>query len=261
MCEAVCQNGERCKRHSDGRCWQHSLQLSVIFTRHATSCQNHINIHGDEEFQHWSKKYYTDPELTDRAIADMPMARPPDVDSVMSSTMIRAQETAMYLYPERNVTVVPYLREIGDSPESTLTVTPRHQESFLSAERRDLTHVARGNKWNKSAHMSDYEAFERFMARWAWMLHIRTGRTKFKVLVVTHSSLMMQIFGLKERPLNLHMVERQFVVSSPKNIRREGNDKILHRGFTIPSTLKESDVRRCRMHQTKGKVQSMKNMF
>lgn len=252
MCRGMCKNGRKCNRRDKYLCWQHALRVSVIFVRHGYSCLNVI--HSIPEEERWYENFYRDPELTSKSLRDMErMSVPTDIDFVFSSTMIRAQETALRMFPNKKVTLVPYMREVGNNPENTISVSHKEQIEVIGdhSKRVDASNVLRknGNTWKTEAYISNYDKWKEWLSKWVWKKYTKTGKIHFKVAVVTHSSLLMKIFSLKDRPHNNAMIERDILVRGPSIARHDpkGSYKFIYHGIPYPQKVHRSDVQRCRL--------------
>ena len=230
-----------------------SIKLTIIHVRHGLSCTNVIQAFAPEEFK-WNRYRYRDPELTSRSLDNIKTVEAPgDVDAVFSSTMIRAQETALHLYPNRTITLVPFMREIGDEAENTISESHFEQKTLIGeamSNRIDPQYVVDSNDiWTKDAYKTDYNKWLQWISKWVRQQHKKTGKKSFKILVTTHSSLMMKVFNLQERPNNICMISSEYKVTKGK-IRSDGHPhKIIFEGIPQPSYINFGDVKRCRMHQ------------
>ena len=95
------------------------LTVRIMFIRHGFSCANMLKETG--MLSNISKAFLYDPPLTNHAIRDITSVRNgvqkklgrPDV--VFASTLLRAQQTANFLFPDQTVFVAPYIKELGST--------------------------------------------------------------------------------------------------------------------------------------------------
>jgi len=96
--------------------------IAVLFIRHGFSCANYKKQKGF--FSNISKAFSYDPPLTNHAIRDIletrdkiksKIERDFEPDIVLSSTLLRAQQTANFLFPGQAIYVAPYIKELGST--------------------------------------------------------------------------------------------------------------------------------------------------
>lgn len=93
------------------------LTVKILFIRHGFSCANMMKASG--RWGRFKKAFIQDPPLTNRGIKDITTIQPevakqlgtPDI--VLSSTLLRAQQTANFLFPNKTIIVAPYIKELG----------------------------------------------------------------------------------------------------------------------------------------------------
>jgi broad specificity phosphatase PhoE len=271
-CSAKCLTGSVCKINAvsgNTFCKRHeAVKVEIIFTRHACSCANTIQRFGTARDQN-VRFGYVDPELSSSGLRDVDLKYlvhlPRNVSAVMCSTMLRAQETASHLFSNRTITVVPYIKEIGlVSGENKLSSSPKDQMAVLGtgfAEKIDYQYVTKnsgGVEWTKNAHDYNYRKFLLFVANWATNKSKETDMRRFRIVVVTHSLVMMEIFGTRDMPQNLCMAVKRFWVTDRKNINlSDDTPEVLSfdtttkgvpfLGVPLPAELTYRDIARCRI--------------
>ena len=91
------------------------MKVELYWIRHGESCTNVIGTHG-QWWEQYKRLLFYDPPVTATAAQQIRTLarRPPtalkglkQVDLVLSSPMLRALETALYLFPRRPVVAVP----------------------------------------------------------------------------------------------------------------------------------------------------------
>lgn len=94
--------------------------VRMIFIRHGFSCANLQKESGF--FGNIAKAFKYDPPLTNHAVRDIINKREeiqnaigvkPDI--VLASTLLRAQQTANFIYPNRPIFVAPFIKELGST--------------------------------------------------------------------------------------------------------------------------------------------------
>tara|TARA_B110000977_G_scaffold165342_1_gene212444 strand:+ start:1148 stop:1636 length:489 start_codon:yes stop_codon:yes gene_type:complete len=84
------------------------MKLEVYFIRHGESWANKIQqTYGSIQ---WC---IADPSLTPKGMDDSKGAKCPQVDIVCCSELLRAKQTAIYMYPDKHIYVVPGTKELG----------------------------------------------------------------------------------------------------------------------------------------------------
>lgn len=264
MCSHACKNGQVCKRDpvtGKHKCWQHDsvdITVELILIRHGFSCTNAISMYG-EDHPEWFKLSEKDPSLTNRSLSDMKKAkRPRNIDFVFASTMLRAQETALTLFPSRDVIVVPFMKEVGKGMENQISSTPvRQAERCLSNSRVDRGYVTNGTRWTTEARIASYAKFKKFLASFIVMdTKSHPSKKHYRIALVTHSDHMSKIFKTKDGPYNIGQVWQEFRITGPSHIELtsrsptirsfdKGDTGVLFEGIRMPETMDNGAVARC----------------
>jgi broad specificity phosphatase PhoE len=203
-----------------------STKLEVVFIRHGFSCANALGEFGYPVLSLAQRSLYRDPPLTDLAVRMIANLRYPahlPVDHVFSSTMLRAQQTALHLFNTENTPIhlVGGIKEIDkvSERENLISEYPDEQARELGHalnSRVDRTLVTRRSskgilEWKPEAETTDVNYFMKFLHEYA------SGETDLKpgsrIAVVTHSNLLKQLFKFKEvKPRNVGMFVKRFDV-------------------------------------------------
>ena len=97
--------------------------ITVFLIRHGLSCCNILH-HDQIKYLAYANTFRQDPYLTEigkkqstRGSKYIENKLPP-IDIVLSSPLIRAIETALYMFPENEIDVTPYICESNKSLEN-----------------------------------------------------------------------------------------------------------------------------------------------
>ena len=112
------------------------MKVNVYYIRHSMSGNNAIAEYA-RFYQQWRRLIYMDPPITkygkDQAeeLHSILNTIVPSVDHVFSSVLLRSIQTAMILYPDRYVNIIPYATEIYPSLGNYAT-SKEYQMQFLN---------------------------------------------------------------------------------------------------------------------------------
>lgn len=119
------------------QCGCKEYHIKLVFIRHGFSCANEAKYHGDitKYIAKTVSDRYRDPSLTNYAVKDIIaaqlMTEKLEINhpiAVFSSTLLRAQQTAYYLFPENKIFVAPYISELGFGKDN-MAIKPMEQEA------------------------------------------------------------------------------------------------------------------------------------
>jgi hypothetical protein len=172
-----------------------------------------------------------EPPLTNYAISDIitkgqKHAGKPDV--VLSSTLLRAMQTASFLYPDKTVYVAPFIRETSPGPSNYPLHPVKQTEIFYKVNREHGNQGVLNYKfvsgkgeetsrvsW-KSAQDIDFNMFifwlEMVLPYLLTLEGVSEEKKDITVAVAGHSSFMQKYIGSikKDKPDNVGMVELNF---------------------------------------------------
>ena len=242
---------EKKKKGVKGECGCKERQIKIIFIRHGFSCANAKKASG--LWGRISKSAIRDPALTNRGIDDVRKAArdmkgiKPDV--VMSSTLLRAQQTASFLYPNKRVIVAPFISETGFGLDNTSNPPQFQEHEFRKSIRKyyNYNKARKGHYELKGKMMGQIPMYYGFVtgkrdyplrnakgiqkARVSWKVANKPSYNKFlfwlqyalpylinknkqhiTVVVVGHSHFMKKNIEteIKAKPNNVGMVELNF---------------------------------------------------
>lgn len=244
MCDSsfTCHRGEQClvdEVEKIPKCiysYSPSIDLEIVFIRHGYSCANAVK-HELGFVSQYRRVFQPDPALSPIAIKQIKgidkTKIPQNLDMIMCSTMLRAQQTALYLFPGEKINIIPYVKEIDffyklfnkiplidllslTTGENTISETPNKQfNKHLPEHRKYLNYglvAASGDYWQSIAHETSYIRFLELMK--ALVMKFQ-GKTPLKFAVVTHSNFIKSIFKTrsKESIRNVGMVRRIFKIN------------------------------------------------
>ena len=117
----------------------------------------------------------------------------PPMDIVLSSSLIRAIETALCMFPKNTIEIAPYICEsvktLENMPHDYKIQSKRLQEKVKSNER--VQHITNC----KGLHESSLKDFVKYLLE-------NYEVVDKEIAVVTHSNFMMKILGVKQRMRN-----------------------------------------------------------
>jgi len=173
------------------------MKLSFYIIRHGLSCGN-IIYHPDINLVPLNS-FYRDPYLTEKGVEQSIKCskyietKLPPMDIVLSSSLIRAIETALCMFPKNIIDVAPYICEsvktLENMPHDFKSQSKRLQEKVKNNER--VKHYTR----KKGLHESNLKEFIMYLLE-------NYNVNNKEIAVVTHSNFMMKILGVKERMRN-----------------------------------------------------------
>lgn len=165
----------------------------MYFIRHGFSCANatHNNTHND--VLHHRK--YLDPVLANTGVSDSKSMRSVTkklkYDIVCASTLNRAIETALLMFPNDTIHVIPYAKEIRKTQDNTAQ-TIKAKQAFLK------------KMYPKEYHRIDFSRVnDENRNKWSFMKCMRYIRKAFgdsKVALVTHSLYMVHYLKIPMEP-------------------------------------------------------------
>ena len=173
------------------------MKLCFYMIRHGLSCGN-IIYHPDINLVPLNS-FYRDPYLTEKGVEQSKKCKIyiknklPKMDIVLSSSLIRAIETALCMFPDNIVEVAPYICEsvktLENIPHDYKVQSKRLHEKVKNNDR--VKHCT----GKKGLHESNLKSFIKYL------LDNYCVEDK-EIAVVTHSNFMMKILGVKERMRN-----------------------------------------------------------
>jgi hypothetical protein len=215
------------------------IKVKLFFIRHGFSNANQMKASGT--WGRFRKNFIIDPPLTSDSIDEIIRERKnikniiktPDI--VFSSVLLRAQQTAHYLFPNKVVHVAPWIKEIKPGRDNTPN-TPMIQRMKIQDPRlKKITRkhngvhepiytgfVWKSKQWLPGALKSDYNFF---MQNWL-PTHIRdiiltkknkNGTpvpTELSIAVIGHSAFMRKFIAkTKDKPNNVGIIQLQYCYS------------------------------------------------
>lgn len=235
------------------------MKVIVVFIRHGFSCANTIEKFGSISDQ-YKRLLYLDPPLTNYAINNMRSMKKKynkvKFDYILSSTMVRAEETALSLFPDREILVVPFVKEESLGLDNTIIDSPMEQLQFINKKLKSKKlnyyySVGENDTWTDDAHESDYEKFKNII-----LVDI-VKNTKFKrrerpivIALVTHSIFMQKIFNTKNKPQNVASGIKVFdyingTLVEKKQIPAIGSEFDQNDGIKPNNILNKDDISNC----------------
>jgi broad specificity phosphatase PhoE len=138
----------------------HDKHIKILFIRHGFSCANARQYHQGKD--RWGpagwlarkgKALMNDPQLTNYGIMNIETAAQPFLeeqkvqpDIVLSSTLLRAIQTAHFLFPKEKVYVAPYIRESGPGFDNIADRPQAQMNNFVAGQKQYNAFVKHYNK-------------------------------------------------------------------------------------------------------------------
>ena len=189
--------------------------------------------------EHYKHVLYEDPPLSEYGIEKSKQALnnldKQCFDIVMSSTMLRAIETAIYMYvKDKNcksqvVYPVPFIKESALGLDNKISETLQKQKKALGDEKRfvDYRFVETADepaKWRSNANDIDFNKFLSWLAKHINVLKELAGKPdadELDIAIVTHSHLMKKVFrdsdcssDIGKKPFNNGVIKASIEVSA-----------------------------------------------
>ncbi len=238
------------------------MKVNLFFVRHQFSCANNIEKHGSALAQ-LKRLIFTDPPLTQvgltngRAQAREPSVRRIKPDLVLSSTLVRAVETALTVFPGKRVSVAPFVKEVGWGGENAPS-TVSYQHAIIKADvkvpvdRVDYRFVTVPDSDQLDRSSGDLSKFllwlQNHLPTLMYLNRVATGKRSINVAVVSHGTYMRNFLssaGREQGPFNGATVKlalsygRDGVLRGPvpklKSFRSKRSSRVIFTGFAPPA--------------------------
>ena len=174
---------------------------------------------------------------------------------LISSSLLRAIETALLMFPKKKIYILDYLKEeikimgknisIKESTSLPRDLQIKILEKFHGDEvkRLDYTYLPR------NVHSGDLKEFEKHILD---LLH-KMNLDKFKtinLIVVTHSLLLKERFKIDKKPLNNSIIKAKYTINGNKIELIDTKTKKIYQGYKIEDNNTVCDVQRCQIHDS-----------
>lgn len=217
------------------------MRIVVDYIRHGLSCSNVIPIYG------LSVERPIDPPLTDLAfeyITEYSHEMVEPVDLVFSSTMLRAEETAMCLFPKRRIIIAPFMKEVGRGRENILLEyvdRPQNDNDYTNV-------VGHNGKWTDGAQQTSPKKFVNwlydYVEEWLEGDPQRLHYKQVHVAITTHHNVIQKLFNLTTTsPNNVSRIRITYV--NRKRIRVPYKQSVRFDGMVPPDEITGCDIGRC----------------
>jgi broad specificity phosphatase PhoE len=168
----------------------------MYFIRHGFSCANATHNNNSDVLHH---RKYLDPALANTGVSDSKsmsgVTKKLKYDVVCASTLNRAIETALLMFPNDTIHVIPYAKEIRKTQDNTAQPI-RSKKSFFKKMYPNDYHRIDFSKVN-----------DEIRNKWSFTKCMRFVRTTFgdsKVALVTHSLYMVHYLKIPMEPFPLN---------------------------------------------------------
>ena len=209
--------------------------MNTYFIRHGFSCAN-IH-HLKENTDVINPKYYLDPVLTNTGVKDSinmsKVTKNLKYDIVCCSTLNRAIETALHMFPKDKIYVIPYVKETGKTRDSTsenLEDKIEHLKTLYpdDIKRIDFSYITKDN-----INSYNWSTFKKFFEK-----HLKDKNS----CIVTHSRYMIRNLNVAEQPFPNNNCIYKYNFETMKS-------KKIHNGVRY-AKQRPIDVSRCLKKQT-----------
>lgn len=191
------------------------MKIDLIIVRHGFSYSNCVQKH-QSFFSQWKRAVFPDPALTKFGVEQIRAIRDhvdfeSEVDLVLSSPMLRAVQTAVELFPSRQIWLTPFTKEVHMGVSNSPWTITRQKEHFTEKDweriHYDFVSDEKG-KFSPQAYVADFNQFLKWLAqhlpRVLKLNHVKIkGRKKLTIVLAGHSGMMRKILGLNSRPNNV----------------------------------------------------------
>jgi broad specificity phosphatase PhoE len=199
-------------------------KVTIYFARHANSCSNGIQQYGSFINQ-WKRLVYKDPPLNNMGVNQtIQLAKEIDfskgIDIIACSTMLRAQETANYLFPKskKPIFIFPYIKEQGSTAGNQVS-TPTEQKTWLGelSSRFDYRFVVEdsGNFIPRYVEKSSLSEFLKWLGEKLPDLCklMKIKKKHIKIFIVTHSNFLKRFVSVThaDKPYNTGVTIQEYV--------------------------------------------------
>lgn len=201
----------------------------MYFIRHGFSCANATHMNDDNNVL--NHKMYLDPPLADTGVTDSKSMRSVTkkihYDIVCASTLNRAIETALLMFPDDIIHVIPYTKEIRKTRDNTAQTIRSKKALFKKMYPKEYHRIdfSRVNDVNRN--------------KWSFTKCMRFVHNTFgesKVALVTHSLYMVHYLKIPMDPFPFNNCIYEYIDGKIKKIH---NGKDAYRSGAI-------DVSRCK---------------
>lgn len=241
--------------------------LEIYLIRHSLSCANLVNSYCKSKLKQKMKAV----KCPDPLLSDWPFFKANGAertkltelrktlydlnsDIVLSSTLIRAMETAHALFPNRRVYVVPFMKE-QEVGTDNVPLSIKEQQKILYEEYKDIDWIDYKYIQNESETNRNLSNYEKFINKVIIPL-ITNNISLRRVAIVTHSHLMKKLFqkmnirGDKfEKILNNSVYHIKYNRANI-NIYNPISVSLIDEGFNLPQNWNEQFEDRCQIQKS-----------
>lgn len=167
--------------------------MDIYFIRHGFSCTNIHYLKPDTNVL--GEKYYNDPLLSNTGVRDSKsmtkFTKTMKYTVVACSSLNRAIETALLMFPNDYIFVIPYVKEIKDTPDCTSVTLKEKKKLFKSLYPKEYKRIIFDYIDNDIINTYSYPKFKKFAKE-----HFN-GQT---MCVITHSLFMIKHLKVPRNP-------------------------------------------------------------
>jgi len=209
--------------------------MQAFFIRHGFSCANVHYLKNNTNVI--NPEYYLDPVLTNTGVKDSKnmskVTRKLKYDIVCCSSLNRAIETALHMFPKDKIYVIPYIKELGKRQDSTSEILEDKIEHLKKLYPNDIKRIDFSYIKEDNINSYDWSKFKKF-----FNINLKDK----KPCIVTHSKYMIRNLNIPHHPFpnNNCIYKYNFKLKKSKKI---------HNGVQY-TNKKIIDVSRCLKKQT-----------
>ena len=197
----------------------------MFLIRHGLSCCNVLH-HPDIKYMTPLNIIHQDPYLTLKGIEQSKRAgiylkdKIPKIDFVFSSSLIRSIETSMFMFPDNNIKIAPYICEIKPSLENRpYSMKNQYRRIEDKINKVNFEYICEEN-----LSKSDFHEFIKYIIN-----NCDVNENK-QIAVISHSLLIMKILNLKHR-MNNNCV---FEVIYDTTLNKIESYRLIFSGYSYP---------------------------
>ena len=167
--------------------------MDIYFIRHGFSCTNIHYLNPNTNVL--NEKYYNDPLLANTGVKDSKsmakFTKTMKYTIVACSSLNRAIETALLMFPNDYIFVIPYVKEIRDTPDCTSINLEEKKKLFKKLYPKQYKRLIFDYIDNENINTYSYPKFKKFVTK---------NFNNHTLCVVTHSLFMIKHLKVPRKP-------------------------------------------------------------
>lgn len=167
--------------------------MNIYFIRHGFSCTNIHYLNPNTNVL--GKEYYDDPLLSNTGVKDSKsmakFTKTMDYTVVACSPLNRAIETALHMFPNNYIFIIPYVKEIRDTPDCTSVNLEVKKKLFKKLYPKHYNRLIFDYINDENINTSSYLEFKKF---------VNENFKGHTMCVITHSLYMIKHLKIPKNP-------------------------------------------------------------